>query len=204
MPLRTVRIPGGESVRPNCSGSMKSAVYVLVAVALAGCEHKLLYSVSVENYGELGVILRNFPTRLDGLANIHAGIPGVRADIYEKSYFRGHPDSVPSEVEVVWQLAELEDCAGVREAKSYAPGADPSERYTRKLGCTFVPIEGKVFRKVVDLKEIMRTEAGQRAGKRAKPWWALSRARYGLSIAFEFRDEELEVRALTYRTNPWR
>ena len=176
---------------------------MFLMLSLCGCERQTLYSVSAANYGEYGVVLKHFPTRLDGLVNIRPGIPGVPADIYEKGYFRGYQHSVPDQVEVVWQLAELRDCSRVREAKSYVPGADPSERYTRKSGCTFVPIEGKVFRKIIDLNAIMKTEAGRRAGKLAKPWWTLRRARYGLSIAFEFRDEELEVRALTYRTNPW-
>lgn len=180
------------------------ATLLLVSCAISACSRDILYSVSAANYGEYGVILKHFPTRLDGLVNIRPGIPGVRDDIYEKGYFRGYPNSVPDQLEVVWQLAELKDCSEVRVAKSYVKGADPDERYTRKSGCTFVPIEDKIFRKTIDLKALMNTESGRRAGKRAKPWWSLSNSRYGLSIAFEFRDEQLDVKALTYRTNPWR
>lgn len=182
---------------------MKILLFVL-GLLLIGCDRDVLYSVSAANYGDKGVILLNFPTRLDGLINIRPGIPGVSADIYEKSYFRGYPASVPDRVEVVWQLANLKDCDEVIPSKSRIKGDSDPKTYVSKLGCTFVPIEGKTFRRIVDLKPVMQTEAGRKAGKLVNPWWTLSRARYGLSIAFEFRDEELEVRALSYRTNPWR
>lgn len=183
---------------------MRRLLCAFAVLILVGCERDILYSVSAANYGEYGVVLRKFPTRLDGLTDIRPGIPGVRADVYEKSHFRDYPDSLPKQVEVVWQLADLTDCDDVIPWRSRLKGDDDPRVYVSKIGCDFTPIEGKVFRKVVDLNKIMETEAGQRAGKLVKPWWTLSRARYGLSIAFEFRDEELEVRALTYRTNPWK
>lgn len=182
---------------------MRSAVLVLLAIALAGCERGLLYSVSFANYGDYGVIIRDLPVKLNRPVEIEPGIPGVRADIYEKSCFRGYPNSLPQRVEVVWQLAELADCKEVIESRSFLDESD-TRVYARRSGCDFIPIKDKVFRNVVDLNKITETEAGKRAGKLVKPWWTLSRARYGLSVAFEFRDESLEVRALTYRTNPWR
>ena len=177
-------------------------LFVVAFCGLQGCGREILYSVSVANYGDYGVILQKLPVKFNRPTEIEPGIPGVRADIYEKSHFRNYPDSLPDQVEVVWQLAELKNCDEVIEGPSFLDENDPHV-YARKSGCTFVPIEGKVFRKVIDMKELMNTKAGQKAGKRTKPWWTLSTARYGLSIAFEFRDEELEVRALSYRTNPW-
>ncbi len=181
-----------------------TVVFLTVTLnGLGGCSHTLLYSVSVANYGNSGIILRQLPVKFNRPVNIHPGIPGVRDDIYQKGPFKHYPDSLPDQVEVVWQLAALEKCTGVREARSYAPGADPSERYTRKTGCTFIPIPGKVFRKTIDLNALLKTPAGQRAGKRVEPWWSLSGSRYGLIIEFDFRDQQLKVDTYNFTTNSW-
>ncbi len=181
------------------------AVSVLgLSVLFSGCSHTLLYSVSAANYGEHGIILKHFPTKLDGLVNIRPGIPGVRADIYQKGPFKHYPNTLPDKVEVIWQLAETKDCKRVIPSKTHIKGDDDPHIYISKVSCTFVPIPGKLFRKTIDLTKLLDTPVGQRAGRRTGPWWTLDNSRYGLSIDFEFREDQLTIDTYNYRTNPWR
>ncbi len=172
-----------------------------LVLLLTGCGRQLYY-VSVANYGEKGVILKPFPVQYDGITNIRPGIPGVEADIFKKGYFKGYPNSLPEKVEVVWQLAELKNCRDVVPSTSFVPHTTDTKVYTRKEGCEFVPIPGKVFRRVIDLDEVRNSSEAKNAGKRARDWWS-SFSRNGLIVEFEFRDEALSVDTAYFHTNSW-
>lgn len=181
-----------------------SGVLLTMALSgLGGCSHTLLYSVSVANYGSNGIILRQLPVKFNQPVNIEPGVPGVRDDIYQKGPFKNYPNSLPDQVEVVWQLAETKDCKRVIPSKTHIKGDDDPHIYISKVSCTFVPIPGKVFRKTIDLKALLKTPAGQRAGKSVESWWTLSGSRYGLIIEFDFRDQQLKVDTYNFATNPW-
>jgi hypothetical protein len=106
-------------------------------------------------------------------------------------------------VEVVWQLANLTDCAYEREARSQIKGDPDPTLYVRKIDCTVTPIEGKVFRKTVDLEAIRSSPEGQKAGT-YDGLRVLGAPRYVLIINFIFRDEQLEVRTHLGRASTWK
>lgn len=180
-----------------------SLVAVVIVTALL-INRKVLYSVSVANYGRFGVLLLHFPVKLNRPVEIEPGIPGVRDDIYIKGPFRDHPRSVPDKIEVEWQLADLKDCRRTFSSKSLIEGDLDSNRYVRQAGCTFSALPKRIFRKTVDLRGIVDSEVARRAGSSVVPWWPFDNSRYGLIIAFEFRDEELQVKARSFETNPWK
>ena len=230
----------------------------------------LTYSVDVVNYGTQGVILRTFdgfkatalgvvegknrygdPYRYDFRV---PGLEGIEMVTYlgtvtptlmdspasPMGRFPGHPDRLPDQVEIEWQLAELKNCAHVftldrpEESEWYesmlehlearprnpedeerllkgalarstwsqlvARGHENPGKYIRQRDCTWVPIEGAIYRKVVDLKAVRESEAYQRTGKR-NPTVALSK--FVLRLTFVFENDQLEVQAESYTTNPW-
>ncbi|MES9992838.1 MAG: hypothetical protein ABW098_12840 [Candidatus Thiodiazotropha sp.] len=162
---------------------------ILLTPSICGCS-KFLYNVSVANYGEYGVIFLKIPTtRINTHRRKNPGIPGVRDDIGHFGQFHDHPHSLPDQVVVEWQLAELSDCRSVRVYSK-----DP--QYIRKRGCTWTPLEGKIFRKVFDLKEAQKSEFAKRAGERI---------RFGskriMTIMFIFRDEDVEMRVGGFASN---
>ncbi|MBT3058091.1 MAG: hypothetical protein AB2733_17350 [Candidatus Thiodiazotropha taylori] len=169
---------------------------IVLTSCFSGCS-KFLYSVTAANYGEYGVIFLKMPTTQ---INIHGrknpGIPGVRDDIGHYGRFHDHPHSLPDQVVVEWQLAELSDCRRVDRFRSKVPKTDDTKIYIRKLGCTWTPLEEKVFRKVFDLKEIQNTEYAKRAGERIR--FGSKRV---MTIMFIFRDEEVEMRVGGFASN---
>ncbi len=110
---------------------------------------------------------------------------------------------MPEKVEVAWQLAELKNCKSVIPSVSLLPRTAGMKIYASKSGCEFVPIAGKVFRRVIDLDEVRNSSEAKNADKRAGDWWS-SFSRNGLIVAFEFRDEALSVDTAYFHTNSWR
>ncbi|MEW8509411.1 MAG: hypothetical protein AB2608_01110 [Candidatus Thiodiazotropha sp.] len=162
---------------------------IILTPSIGGCS-KFLYNVSVANYGEYGVIFLKIPTtRINKYRRKNPGIPGVRDDIGHFGRFHDHPYSLPDQVEVEWQLAELSDCRSVRVYSK-----DP--QYMRKRGCTWTPLEDKVFRKIFDLKEVKKSEYAKRAGERIR--FGSKRV---MTIMFIFRDDEVEMRVGGFASN---
>lgn len=159
----------------------------LCIFTLSSCS-KFLYSTGMANYGNYGVIVISPDTTL-GTNRLWTGIPGVGDDIIDKGRFPGHPHSLPDQVVVEWQLAELSNCRSVRIYSK-----DP--QYVRKHGCTWTPLEDKVFRKVFDLKEIQKSKHAKRAGERIR--FGSKRV---MTIMFIFRDEEVELRVGGFASN---
>ncbi len=81
-----------------------------------------------------------------------------------------------------------------------ARGHENPGKYIRQRDCTWAPIEGAVYREVVDLKAVRESEAYRRTGKR-NPSVALSK--FVLRLTFVFENDQLEVQAESYTTNPW-
>lgn len=159
---------------------------------ISGCS-KFLYNVNVANYGEYGVIFLKIPTtRTNAHKRKNPGIPGVRDDIGHFGKFHDHPHSLPDQVVVERQLAELSDCRSVRVYSK-----DP--QYVRKRGCTWTPLEDKVFRKVFDLRDILKSEHANRAGERIR----LGSKRV-MTIMFIFRDEDVALSVGSRRTNAFK
>lgn len=121
--------------------------------------------------------------------------------------FSDHPKSLPDEIEVVWQLAELKDCkktVGVNPKDTIATeikarGYNP-EDHVLKSNCTWAPIPNKIFRKKIDMAAIRASEAYKRTGK-SNPGTALSR--YTFLLRFVFQEDQMTVKAENGTTNPW-
>lgn len=174
-------------------------IVVAASLLMNGCG-KFIYSVRGANYGEYGIILREFPTvGLKRLRYLEPGIPGVRDDVANFNNFIGHPDSLPDQIEVEWQLAELKECSHVASSKSLVYGTTDQKTYTSKIGCTWIPLEDKIYRKVIDLKAIQESEHAKRSGETI----SLGQTRV-LNILFMFRDEELEISFGSHVHNAWR
>jgi hypothetical protein len=179
---------------------LAAVILLLVLPGTSGCS-QFAYNVHAVNYGDYGVILiAPLTTRHHRL--ITPGVPGVGQDFRWMGQLEGHPNSLPDEVEVVWQLAELTDCSYEREAKSQIKGGPDQRLYVRKNDCTVTPIEGKVFRKTVDLAAIRDSPEGQKAGT-YDGLRVLNAPRYILGIKLLFRDDQLEVETYLRKTNPW-
>ncbi|MES9971368.1 MAG: hypothetical protein ABW092_15145 [Candidatus Thiodiazotropha sp.] len=169
---------------------------IILMPLFSGCS-KFLYNVTAANYGEYGVIFLKIPTtRITTNRRMNPGIPGVRDDISHYGQFHDHPNSLPDQVEVEWQLAELSNCGSIIKRKSYEYKSKDEKIYTRKEDCTWTPLEGKVFRKVFDLKEAQKSEYAKHAGKRIR--FGSKRV---MIIRFIFRDEEVEMRVGGFASN---
>ncbi|MET0071725.1 MAG: hypothetical protein ABW096_16935 [Candidatus Thiodiazotropha sp.] len=169
---------------------------IVLMTSIAGCS-KFLYNVSVANYGEYGVIFRKIPTTLiNKYRRKNPGIPGVRDDIGHFGRFHDHPHSLPDQVVVEWQLAELSNCKRIIKHKSFVYKTKDERIYTRKADCTWTPLEGKVYRKVFDLKEAQKSEYAKHAGERVR--FGSKRV---MTIMFIFRDEKLEMRVGGFASN---
>ncbi|MES9971372.1 MAG: hypothetical protein ABW092_15165 [Candidatus Thiodiazotropha sp.] len=167
---------------------------VLSIFFLTGCT-KFLYAVDMANYEDYGIMVISPETTM-GANRIRTGIPGVRDDVIAKGRFPNHPNSLPDQIVVKWQLAELSDCRRIDKYKSKIKKVEDNTLYVRKLGCTWTPIKGKVFRKVFDLKEAQKSEYAKHAGERIR--FGSKRV---MIIRFIFRDEEVEMRLGGFASN---
>ncbi|MET0068881.1 MAG: hypothetical protein ABW096_02510 [Candidatus Thiodiazotropha sp.] len=166
------------------------SLIVITVLSQIGCSN-FLYVVRAANYGEYGVILKQMETTMR-YSRLHPGIPGMRDDITVLNRFVGYPKSLPDIVEIEWQLAELNDCRSVR---TYSK--DP--QYVRKHGCTWTPLEDKVYRKVIDLTEVKQSEDAKMAGKTIRMG-----SKRSLSILFVFRDDDVTISYSNRRTNAFK
>ncbi|MCP5206260.1 MAG: hypothetical protein H7A01_03565 [Hahellaceae bacterium] len=168
----------------------------LLVASLSGCS-SFIYQVQVMNYGSQGVIVYDKylgqgyqPLKLNTIAP-----NGGRMTL---PYFKGHPEDLPTgKHEITWQLADLRDCAyeqSVTSTDPQYPGV-----YIARSQCTFVPIPGKLYKKVIDFDEVRRSWAYIKTG-----WLTGSLARNTLWLAFVFKGENLELEVGNGTTNPWR
>ncbi len=174
------------------------------------CENKSLpLQLHAANYGSYGVLRlkvasNDYVEQTGKPFPLYPGIPGIRGDLSGPSGFRFSPGGFPSgKQDVVWKLAKLKNCKRVVEAsRSYSkqyPGI-----YTRKSGCEWQPIEGKVITKTIDFDELRQRPEFARHGKKHSGFIPGFISYYGSTIFFVFRDEELDVHLGSYVTNPMR
>ncbi|MBV2096133.1 MAG: hypothetical protein AB2660_20955 [Candidatus Thiodiazotropha sp.] len=170
---------------------------VITTLGHCGCSN-FLYVVRAANYGEYGVILKQMDTTMS-YSRIHPGIPGVRDDIAVMNRFVGYAKTLPDKVEIEWQLAELSDCKRIIKHKSFVHKTKDEKIYTRKAGCTWSPLENKVYRKVIDLTEVRQSEDAKMASKTIRIG-----SKRSLSIFFVFRDDDLTLSFGSRRTNAFK
>ncbi len=214
--LRTIALP-----------ATRTFAAIAVSSLVNGCGN-FNYGIDLVNHGQHGVIIMKMSyyeafevkpyktTSAAGLENTHdprvPGLEGVRrvAHLYPSipSQFRnpanafgrfdGHSHSLPDEVEVVWQLAELSNCETSRAAHS-----ENSEKWMRAngfdvefhriaFGCTWRPVPARIYRKKVDMEAIRASDAYKKAGRN-----------FRLNLTFEFIEGELRVKPEAFRINRW-
>jgi hypothetical protein len=171
--------------------------------ACSPLSEELEYNVVAFNYGEHGVVLKNFPVSnaLGETSNewrINPGIPGAWDDSAYFGTFVNYPDSLPKSIKLTWQLADLSNCAIVRSSESLLENDDDPKTYTRKLSCDWAPIEGQVFTRKLDMDAIRNSEAYKKAGTWVE---GMPFRDYYLVITLAFRDDQLIVETSnSYRT----
>ncbi len=196
--------------------------FSVTAVLCSGCSD-LIYGVDVVNYGRSGVLILQvgeekaasphsyfskvgvpFPV----IAGREPSMPTKYRDPADSfGYFGGHPNSLPKEVEVVWQLAELSECRkdilitsekSKTEVKSL--GYDPANHVV-KGSCTWRPMPDKIFRKKLDMRALRKTDEYKRAGDFT---WDVLFARYRLNLTLVFIEDQVTIKAENYSSNPWK
>lgn len=179
---------------------MKKLLSVLCAglfvALLSGCS-SLIYQVQVVNYGTHGVIIYDKYLG-QGYQPLKLNTTFPQGGRMTLPYFKGHPDDLPTgQHEIIWQLAELKDCAyeqSVTSSVAKYPGV-----YIAKSQCTFVPDPEKINRKVIDFDEIRSSWAYKKTGLPTS-----NLASNTLIVLFVFKDETLEIEIGNGKTNPWR
>jgi hypothetical protein len=176
-----------------------SCILCVCVTALTGAcspfSEKLEYNVVAFNYGEHGIILRNFPVynstkRTSDQWLIEPGIPGVWGDVNYFEQFVGYPNSLPDTSVVTWQLATLSDCEDILTSESMVDGSADPNMYTRKEGCDWTPLEGQIFTRELDMDAIRNSEAYKKAGTWVE---GMPFRDYYLVITLIFRDDQLIV-----------
>lgn len=196
----------------------------------------IIYGVDVVNHGQNGVIvlemthfesyesqpyvttsgrgeeILNDP-RIPGLEGIKSVVelyPSLPSEYRNPAdafgRFPGYKKSLPRDVEVVWQLAELAQC------DDYGPAlADKTKDWMREhhydpeyhrlaSRCTWHPLPDKIFRKKLDMAAVRASDAYKRTGTRNK--W-VGGSRYTLNLALIFNEEQVQLEADNGTTNPW-
>lgn len=113
-------------------------------------------------------------------------------------FFKGHPKDLPKgKHEITWQLAKLTNCVFEREITSTDPKYPG--KYMSRSQCTFEPVPGKVYSKVIDFDEVRQSSEYTQTG-----WISGNLGRKTLWLAFVFKDEDLLLEIGNGTTNPWR
>lgn len=214
-------------------GLLVGGIYVAAHTKLLG----IIYGMDINNYGQNGVIVLEMThfepfelvpykttqasgeevlndPRVPGLIGIKR-VVDLDPDIPSKyrnpasafGRFPRYGNSLPDEVEIVWQLAELTECHRIVPVRSdetkqelEALGYKPAE-HARKSDCTWHPLPDKIFRKKLDMAAVKASEAYRKTGTR-NHWIAGSR--YTLRLNLIFIEDQVKLEAANGATNPWR
>jgi len=178
------------------TSSLRFLFVGLLIVLTTGCS-SFIYQVQVMNYGSYGVIVHDKylgqgyqPLKLNTIA--------PKTGRMTLPYFKGHPKDLPKgKHTIAWQLAKLTDCGYEKEITS----SDPKYpgKFMSRSQCTFTPVEGKVYQKVIDFDEIRDSWAYTKTG-----WVSGNLGRNTLWLAFVFKDGDLSLDIGNGTTNPWR
>ena len=202
------------------------AFATLFIVLLSRCG-KVIYGVKAFNFGQNGVLILEMSSKtprevsaermqranMDGLkglmliAHLYPKIPSKYRDngvLFGR--FEGHDHSLPSEIEVVWQLADLRNCKEEKRAQSsqvirelQTRGYNPNYHISKR-GCTWIPLPDRIYRKKIDMKAIRESEAYKKATRRNLLILGHS---HSLRLFFVFQEDQLTVEVFAYGINPW-
>lgn len=202
------------------------AFAMLIVVLLSRCG-KVIYGVKAFNFGQNGVLVLEMSHRTAGaidadrvtrgladgllgrvmIAHLYPSIPSKYWDngvLFGR--FEGYDHSLPSEIEVVWQIAELRNCKeemratserGVKELE--VAGYSPTY-HVNKSGCTWIPLPDRIYRKKIDMQAIRDSEAYKNATRRNLLILGHS---HSLRLFFVFQEDQLTVEVFAYGINPW-
>ena len=212
----------------NGTDDMLGRVLFLIAIAaaLSGC--RVPYAMQAVNYGRHGVIVLEVSHMQSQLISVGtaeaAGMSNLGGRVLVASLypalpleslpgammwgrFDGYETSLPDEVEVVWQLADLNNCEEERPAGSKigieqirARGYDP-EQHLSKHGCSWDPIPKKIYRQKLDMDAIRKSEAYTKAGSKNPE---IEGSRYSLGLLLVFNEDQLKVETFSKVSNPWK
>lgn len=187
----------------------KTATLLLVALAgtaavASSCVGS--YSIDAHNTGKLGVLLLKLGDRVPRnphgyyqgagidypiIAGLHPGTGGHTPVGLRR--FKGHEWTLPLKVEVIWQLAELSECDVDRVDASYPGGFE-------KRGCKWTPLPDQIYRKQLNLFPLRGTAAFWKSGL-PNPTTLFSS--YSLTVNLIFNEDQLDVEAEAWASNPW-
>ena len=173
---------------------------LLLCTMLSACgalRGDLEYVVRAANYTNQGVILIDFPVvrgndEVEATRGIYPGVPGVHDHVAYLGQFAEFRHTLPDNMSVTWQAAELTDCKHVLTFQSHVQNDSDSREYARKLSCDWTPREGQVFTRELDMDAIRNSEAYRVAAN--PPPGSFLRGQPTLRIDLIFRDSGLEVR----------
>ncbi|MDT0499306.1 hypothetical protein RM530_18350 [Algiphilus sp. W345] len=175
-------------------------VYLVLSQAVVGCgsaSEKFKYDINVVNYGSHGVLINGMSHQrvetknFKGISNSIVGgfypeLPAIEPTVAGGlKNFEGYEHALPEIVEITWQLALLSHCDTVYRSQKY-----PS--HVRKTGCTWSPMDGKVFYKKVNMDAIRSSLAYKRAGKPVNGNYLYGE--YTLNMNLIFNDDQLAIK----------
>lgn len=160
-----------------------------------GCSRLQSYSVEVENMTrDYGLLLIDFSVKPGSTSK-----SGKRQKVY-KLYprrntggrggkklfgaFNSTYHELPKEIYIKWQLADLSDC----------------DKKFNKYGCTFHPIEEKIFQKTIDLRSYQKTDVFQDLGKISSRGWP---SRNTATLKIEFNGDDFDISVHSGSTKVW-
>lgn len=174
------------------------------AVMVSACG-RFIYGVEASNRGETGVLILQIGDRIPTNLHEHYSTVGVRFPIIaglrprlmgrnsvQIGQFQGYEESLPDEVEVVWQLAELVDC--IQDDTSSPSNVEWSS-------CTWLPDRDRIYRRKLNIGALRETEEFKKTGK---SYTKVAGSRYTLRVALVFDGDRVEIIANNATTNPWR
>lgn len=177
-------------------------ITLLSTLLLVSCSGQFYYTVQMANYGKYGITFVDYPGNYYP-KYLGPGIPGVHGDFSSLNDFYGNRSELPDKpITIAWQLNELENCKDIRgPIASYDP-IYPG-KYTRKMGCEWKPILGKIYRKTIDIKKLAKeSEATKHIGEREGGFFSMTGKKVML-ISLIFIDDTLDIHIGTHAGNPW-
>lgn len=198
-------------------------ILVLISLSANGCG-SFIYGVDILNFGHRGVLLLQVGDIK--AENIHkayrdVGVPfpiiGGRFPSIPSKYrdtassfgsFQGYEREIPDEIDIAWQLADLENCkdnlhvdpANLKQVEEIRRLGYTASQHVSKQLCQWTPLPDKIYRKKLDLRQIKNTDAYKRTGDRYKE---VAGSRYTLNITLIFIEDQVKVEVDNGATNPW-
>ncbi|TDU32546.1 hypothetical protein DFR24_1944 [Panacagrimonas perspica] len=185
---------------------------------------RFVYGVDILNYGDSGILLLKIGdmeatglhqafSELGVSVPIIAGrFPSIPSKYRDPASYFGRFNerhaTLPDDVVIGWQLADLKNCKAERRvsADSLAQRSIKSasvyaaKEYVFKDDCSWHPRPDKVYQQKLDLRPIKNSDAYKRTGDRYKD---VAGSRYTLNITLIFIEDQVKVEVDNGATNPW-